>query len=107
MYTAAKRQKDLTVQVLRYYVFNHFGISLPRTATEQSKVGTKVSKSKLITGDLVFFHNPSSSKTIGHVGIYIGGGKFIHASSPGDVVRIDDLTSGYYYRQYITATRIL
>ena len=87
------------------YVFKHFGISLSRTATGQYKYGSSVSKSNLQTGDLVFFKG--SGKAIGHVGIYVGGGSFIHASSPGDVVKITSLSDSYYVRNYVGARRIL
>lgn len=67
------------------YVFRKAGVSLPRTSSAQGKVGTKVSRSELRAGDLVMFP--------GHVGIYIGSGKFIHSPSPGKSVRIDDLST--------------
>jgi len=90
-----------------YFVFKEFGYTLPRTATSQSQKGESVKKSDLIPGDLVFFTSPGYSSKITHVGIYVGSGDFIHATSPGDVVRIETLESGYYYRNYICATRIL
>lgn len=89
------------------YVFKHFGISLSRTATGQYQYGSSVSKSELKPGDLVFFKNSGSSKAIGHVGIYVGGGSFIHASSPGDVVKITSLSESYYVKNYVGARRIL
>jgi cell wall-associated NlpC family hydrolase len=67
------------------YVFKKAGVSLPRTSSAQGKVGTKVSRSELRSGDLVMFP--------GHVGIYIGDGMFIHSPSPGKSVRIDDLST--------------
>lgn len=62
------------------------GISLPRTTWDQVKVGTKVSKSQLQPGDLVFFYDD-----ISHVGIYSGGGKMIHAPKPGANVRFESI----------------
>lgn len=85
------------------YCFAKIGISL--THTNQKAFGTTVKYSQLKKGDLVFFS--SGSQKYGHVGIYIGGGKFIHASSPGDDVKIDTLASGYYYTHYTSARRIL
>ncbi len=70
------------------YVFRHFGISLPRTAAGQQGVGVAVSKSNLQPGDLVFFGSPAF-----HVGIYVGGGCYIHAPRTGDVVKISSLSS--------------
>lgn len=87
------------------YVFKNFGVSLSRTASSQVKNCKSVSRSALTSGDLVFFRSPSSS-SVAHVGIYIGGGSFIHASSPGDVVKIDTLNSGYYDKYYVCAGRV-
>lgn len=65
------------------------GINLPRTASEQSKVGTAISKSNLQKGDLVFFGTSASS--ISHCGIYIGDGDMIHASTPEKGIIISDI----------------
>jgi cell wall-associated NlpC family hydrolase len=91
------------------YVYAHLGYTLPRTATSQaaSSLCVAVTKSELLPGDLVFFKLPGYSKPIGHVGIYVGEGKFIHASSPGDVVKYSSLSSSYYTRNYVTARRII
>ena len=62
------------------------GVSLPRSSGSQINVGTRVSKSQLEPGDLVFYYSP-----ISHVGIYIGGGEIVHATHPGDVVSVDDV----------------
>ncbi|NLO83000.1 MAG: C40 family peptidase, partial [Clostridiales bacterium] len=84
------------------YVYRKFGVNLPRTSTAQRSVGVAVSKSNLVAGDLVLFTNPS------HVGIYIGNGKFIHASSGSRMrVVIDNLNSSHYKRRYIGARRVL
>ncbi len=86
------------------YVFSHFNIGLQRSSSAQYSTSvTKISKSALQTGDLVFFSRSSGSSKVGHVGIYIGNGSFIHASSPGDVVKIDTMESGYYKTHYIGA----
>lgn len=87
------------------YVFKKAGINLPHLASAQAKYGTKVSKGDLCPGDLVFF-GYHGSKTIEHVGIYVGDDKFIHASSNEGVV-ITSLSSGYYARNYKGATRLL
>ena len=88
------------------YVYRHFGYTLNRTATGQLSNGVSVSKSELQPGDLVFFKD-GGSKPVSHVGIYIGGGQFIHASTSTYEVRINDLTSGYYNNVYVYARRIL
>ena len=90
------------------YVFKHFGYSLPASSAGQAGKGDSIKKADLIPGDLVFFANPRvSSKRVGHVGIYIGDNSFIHASSPGDDVKIDSMTSSYYSRYYISSARII
>ena len=87
------------------YVMNLSGISLPRTTTEQYKVGTYVAKSSLQPGDLVFLQNTYRSG-ISHVGIYIGDGKMIHASSSKGVVT-SSLSSSYYTQHYYGARRVV
>ncbi len=81
------------------YVYKHFGYSLNRTSGGQRSNGTGVSKSDLEPGDIVCFS--------GHVGIYIGGNKFIHAANPKKGVIISSLSESYYVKTYITARRIL
>jgi cell wall-associated NlpC family hydrolase len=85
------------------YVFAQVGISLPHYTVAQWDYpnAVSVSKSQLQPGDLVFFAG------LGHVGIYVGGGNFIHAPHTGDVVRIDSLNEGWYSSEYDGAKRIL
>ena len=71
------------------YVYSQVGVSLPHYTGAQWNVGVPVSRGDLQPGDLVFFDG------LGHVGIYIGGGQFIHAPHTGDVVKISSL-SGWY-----------
>ena len=82
------------------YVFAQVGVSLPHNAAAQYGYGMPVSQDQLQAGDLVFFNG------LGHVGIYIGGGQFIHAPHTGDVVKISSL-SGWYSSTYVGARRIL
>jgi len=91
------------------YVFSNFGINLERVAASQAKQGTWVSKDQLLPGDLVFFDTDGGHNYINHSGIYIGDGKFIHASSGSGKksVVISDLTSGFYANTYMTARRVL
>jgi cell wall-associated NlpC family hydrolase len=87
-------------------VFNKIhGYNLPRTSIKQSKEGTMVQKSELKPGDLVFF-DTNNDGIINHDGIYIGNGEFVHMS-PSNDVGINNLTSGYWGDNYITARRVL
>ncbi len=87
------------------YVFKNFGYSLNRSSSAQTSNGVKISKDELLPGDLVFFTRGGTS--VGHVGIYIGDNKFIHSSSPGDVVKITDLDESYYAKRYVCSRRVL
>ncbi len=69
------------------WAFKKAGKSLPRTSRAQSKVGTPVSRDQLQPGDLVFFYKPVS-----HVGIYLGDGKVLHASTRKSPVKISDMS---------------
>ena len=90
------------------YVYKNFGVSLSHSATAQSKVGTYVDKSDLQPGDLVFFKDYETMAGIGHCGIYVGDGNFIHASSgTGYCVKISTLTTGSYNTRYVTARRVI
>ena len=86
-------------------VFRGEGVKLPRTSQEQATVGNGVSRDKLSKGDLVFFHTGRGHR-VTHVGIYMGGGKFIHASSGGGKVQVNDLSEGYYSNRFVTGRRI-
>ena len=88
------------------YVYNNFGISLNRTATGQMNNGIAIDRDNLQLGDLVIFNNDSNT-SIGHVGIYIGNGDFIHASNPSDGVKITALSTGYYEKRYVGARRVI
>jgi cell wall-associated NlpC family hydrolase len=81
------------------FVFSQVGVSLPHHAASQYGYGTPVGLSDLQPGDLVFFDG------LGHVGIYIGGGQFIHSPHTGDVVKISFL-SGYYLSNWVGARRL-
>jgi len=81
------------------YVYGQLGVSLPHNAAMQYGVGVAVPRSALEPGDLVFFDG------LGHVGIYVGNGAFIHAPHTGDVVRVSSL-SGYYSSAFVGARRV-
>jgi cell wall-associated NlpC family hydrolase len=82
------------------YAFAQVGVSLPHSSYAQWGMGVPVSRDQLQPGDLVFFDG------LGHVGIYVGGGSFIHAPHTGDVVKISSL-SGWYADTYVGARRIV
>jgi len=79
------------------YVYNQVGVSLPHHAASLYGYGTPVSESDLQPGDLVFFNG------LGHMGIYIGGGQFIHAPHTGDVVKISNMSD---HGGYVGARRL-
>jgi peptidoglycan DL-endopeptidase CwlO len=81
------------------YVYSKVGVSLPHNAAAQYGHGTPVDRSQLQPGDLVFFNG------LGHNGIYIGGGSFIHSPHTGDVVKISGM-SGWYASTYVGARRL-
>lgn len=87
------------------HVFRRQGIALPRTAAEQYRRGDTIARDGLEPGDLVFFRNTAGRSGISHVGMYIGEGNFIHASSHGGV-RIDPLSKDYYTNHYAGARRV-
>ncbi len=92
---------------LMEYVFHYSGFPLPRTADAQLARGLAVGREDLLPGDLIFFNNPEeSSEFITHVGLYIGDGKFLHASVTGGVC-IRSLETGYFSEHFVCARRML
>ena len=81
------------------YVFAQVGVSLPHSTYAIYGMGVPVSRGALQPGDLVFFNG------LGHMGIYVGGGSFIHSPSTGDVVKISSMT-GWYSSTYVGARRV-
>ena len=83
------------------YVYGQLGVSLPHYTGALWTAGSRVGSDQLAPGDLVFFY-----PDLGHVGIYIGGGLFIHAPHTGDVVKISALSDPWYASAYMGAVRI-
>jgi cell wall-associated NlpC family hydrolase len=84
-------------------VFARHGVKLPRTAAQQFGVGTPIEVTELQAGDRLYFMNGSGA--IGHTGLYMGDGRFIHASSNRGRVAIDELANTTYWRKYAGARR--
>ena len=94
---------------LTYYVYkNAAGITLPRTSVEQSKYGTTVSKSNLKAGDLIFFDTSGPDDGgVSHVGIYVGNGQMIHASSSQKKIVKVSVETSYWNNAFVRAKRVL
>lgn len=88
---------------LTSYAFRQAGININRIAADQYSNGTPVSKDNLVRGDLVFF---SYGGGIGHVGLYIGNGQFVHAANYSTGVIVSNL-NGYYSNVYAGAVRVI
>ncbi|CAM5191288.1 NlpC/P60 family protein OS=Ureibacillus acetophenoni OX=614649 GN=SAMN05877842_101156 PE=3 SV=1 [Ureibacillus acetophenoni] len=87
-------------------VFTDLGINLPRTSSMQYQVGEAVAKDELQPGDLVFFNTTGKGKSVSHVGIYYGDGKFIHSQSYKGVSITDLNDPKYWGARYVGAKRI-
>jgi cell wall-associated NlpC family hydrolase len=81
------------------YVYNRVGVSLPHNGAQLWGVGRFVSRDRLAPGDVVFFNG------LGHVGIYLGRGRFVHSPHSGDVVKISRFSDGWYRSTYVGARR--
>ena len=82
------------------YVYGKLGIQLPHNAAAQYRLGLAVPRMALLPGDLVFFNG------LGHNGIYVGNGKFIHSPQTGGRVRIESLEASNWHRNYVGARHI-
>jgi cell wall-associated NlpC family hydrolase len=82
------------------FVYRHLGVDLPRTTYSQFDRGRRVSLGGLEPGDLVFFDG------LGHVGLYVGGGRFIHAPHSGTTVQVSSLADSWYGSRFDGARRL-
>jgi len=82
------------------YVFGHFGVELPHGSVADYSLGRPVARGALRPGDLVFFSG------LGHVGMYVGAGRFIHAPHTGTTVRITSMDDPWYRVSYVGARRV-
>ena len=86
------------------WAFKRAGIDVPRVTTDQFNVGRVVERKHLVPGDLVFFRDDAG--VIHHVGISLGGDRFLHAPHTGDSVKISSLRESYYAGQFAGARRV-
>src|SRR4051812_33833620 len=92
-----------------WYVFGQHGIVLPRTVTEQFRIGSRIDPMELRAGDLVFFDTSGSGRQASHpthIGISIGGDEFVHAPSTAGQVRVERLGSSYWSPRFLEARRV-
>ena len=88
---------------VRYVYQSNFSLALPTSAPAQFHIGVPVEKSELLPGDLVFFHHRRRGW---HVGMYVGGGSFIHAPNRRKTVMVTPLSDPYFSVTYVGARRI-
>lgn len=89
--------------LIHYIADKHLGLSIPRVAASQAKIGTAVDRSELLPGDLVFFN--TRGKRNSHVGVYLGNNEFVHAPRTGAVVRVEKISS-YWSKRWNGARRL-
>lgn len=89
---------------LVYYAYSSNGHAVPRTSRAQFDAALKIPFAQATEGDLLFFQDQES---LSHVGIYLGDGRFVHAPSSGDSVRVASIDSPYYQRHLVAAGRLL
>jgi hypothetical protein len=99
-------QNGIDCSGLVQQVYRRYGIELPRVTYDQINIGHSVQPDKLRPGDLVFFDTDRKRSGPDHVGIYMGGGKFIHAPRPGSPVKISSLSEGYYMDRWMGGRRV-
>jgi cell wall-associated NlpC family hydrolase len=100
VYGGASPRTGFDCSGLVAYVYHHFGVSLPHYTVAQFGRGHRVGRGALRPGDLVFFNG------LGHVGIYVGHGRFVHAPHTGTRVRVASLGESWYRSTYDGARRI-
>lgn len=101
--TSADTGFDCSGLTMTVYQLN--GFDLPRTSREQFMTGNPVDRSSLEKGDLIFFAKQEGK--VSHVGIYAGGGQFIHAAGKGKRIRMDSLSHNYFRRMFLGARSYL
>lgn len=87
--------------MIQYVYKNALGVNLPRSSRDMAAASRTISTRDLQTGDLVFFNTSGSG--ISHVGLYLGGGKFLHAPRSGSTVQTESLSKPYYAQRLVKA----
>lgn len=90
--------------LVRYVFKEAWNADLPRTSEEISRVGQRIEVQDLQPGDLVFYN--TLKRAFSHVGIYLGGNRFIHSPARGGEVRIESMDVGYWKKRFNGARRI-
>ena len=90
--------------LVSYVAFQSLGLTLPRSAADIAARGQEIERGELVAGDLVFFN--TMGRKFSHVGIYVGGDRFIHSPSAGGVVRVEDMKMAYWTKRYNGARRL-
>ena len=105
---AEEGPKTFDCSGLTYYSFGRMNLEIPRVSRDQAKAGVEVPLGALQYGDLVFFDTGEDfTGTVTHVGVYIGDGKFQHASSRNGRVVISSLNDSDYATRFLMARRFL
>lgn len=89
---------------VRHVYREALGLTLPRRADEMSAIGTPLTRTQLRPGDLVFFN--TLGRPFSHVGLYMGEGRFVHAPSTGNVIRVEPLSARYWAQRFEGGRRI-
>ena len=88
---------------LVYYSYSQAGVSVPRTSRDQFRAAHKIALAEAKPGDIVFFQD---QEKLSHVGIYVGGHRFVHAPSSGKAVAVADIDSPYYQERLVAVGRL-
>ena len=103
-YGGADPRRGFDCSGLVYYTYTAVGHAVPRTSQAQFNAARKIPLGRASKGDLVFFQD---QEKLSHVGIYLGGGLFVHAPSSGSTVSVASLDTPYYQRHLIAVGRLL
>jgi cell wall-associated NlpC family hydrolase len=103
-YGGADPHEGFDCSGLVYYTYTSNGLAAPRTSREQFSAARKIPLEEALAGDLLFFQD---QERLSHVGIYLGDGRFVHAPSSGDAVRIASIDAPYYQRHLVAVGSLL